>query len=381
MPRTGTLVVLRLTLSSLLAFGAGALRVAHANVSRPASPFKLNLCLTYRCQYRCKTCNIWQRQPVDEMTTDELLTFVRKNRQVSWLDLTGGEIFLRPDIEEILLAITTSWKRLLLLHFPTNGFLTDRIVRAVSRLTGKGTARVIVTVSLDGDERLNDDIRGIRGGYQRQLETFRALRAIPGSRVVLGMTLSRYNAGHFEETFHACQRDCPGLTIDDFHLNVAQLSDHYYGNQNTSAPIVPQPGEARAELSLYRSMRGVPRSLAAWLEDEYPEATRFVSGNGPDAVALPFTAVQLLHRSVGDGVSVYHVLPARWQSAGIRNGPREQSGGAPKPGGFSERSGTATAHNAGRLVRPIRPSSEIWADAVSYPNRSVAHGHSQRFLK
>ena len=232
-------------------------------------PLKLNLCLTYWCQYRCKTCNIWQRRPADEMTTDELLTFIRKTRHVSWLDLTGGEIFLRPDIEEILLAIVTSWKRLVLLHFPTNGFLTDRIVQAVSRITGKGTARVIVTVSLDGDEQLNDDIRGIRGGYRRQLETFRALRDIPGVKVVLGMTLSSYNVGRFEETFRACQRDCPGLTIDDFHLNIAQLSDHYYGNEDSNAPIVPQRNEAMAELRLYRSMRGAPRSLAAWLENEY----------------------------------------------------------------------------------------------------------------
>jgi radical SAM protein with 4Fe4S-binding SPASM domain len=255
--------------SNLIALGAAALGVARANVSIPARPLKLNFCLTYWCQYKCKTCNIWQRRPTDELTTEEILTFIRKNGQVSWLDLTGGEIFLRSDIEEILLATVTSWKRLLLLHFPTNGFLTDRIVQAVSRITGKGTARVIVTVSLDGDEQLNDDIRGIRGGYRRQLETFRALREIPGIKVVLGMTLSSYNVGRFEETFRACQRDCPGLTIEDFHLNVAQLSDHYYGNQETDEPIVPRQNEARTELHLYRSMRGAPQSVAAWLEDEY----------------------------------------------------------------------------------------------------------------
>ena len=39
---------------------------------RPPAPLKLNLCLTYWCQYRCKTCNIWQRKPTDELTTDEV---------------------------------------------------------------------------------------------------------------------------------------------------------------------------------------------------------------------------------------------------------------------------------------------------------------------
>jgi hypothetical protein len=32
-----------------------------ATAHRPFAPLKLNLCLTYWCQYRCKTCNIWKR--------------------------------------------------------------------------------------------------------------------------------------------------------------------------------------------------------------------------------------------------------------------------------------------------------------------------------
>ena len=70
------------------------------------------------------------------------------------------------------------WKRLALLHFPTNGFLTDTIVSIAERLVRHTTSRIIVTVSLDGDEALNDEIRGIKGGYRRQVETFRRLRGV-----------------------------------------------------------------------------------------------------------------------------------------------------------------------------------------------------------
>jgi hypothetical protein len=31
-------------------------------------------------------------------------------------------------------AVTTGWKRLAILHFPTNGLLTDRVVHAAERL-------------------------------------------------------------------------------------------------------------------------------------------------------------------------------------------------------------------------------------------------------
>lgn len=245
-----------------------ARQIARANIRRLSVPLKVTFALTYWCQYRCKTCNIWQRKPENELTTDEVLEFVRRNTRVSWLDITGGEIFLRNDIGELLEAVVVSWKHLLILHFPTNGFLTDRIVRVSERLAARGGPQVIVTVSIDGDQRVNDEIRGIRGGYRQQIETFNALRKVPGIRPVFGMTLSAYNIGRFEETLRACQHDCPGLTMADFHLNVAQLSDHYYGNAGL-ATIVPPKDAAVRELRVYRNIRGMPRTLSEWVEGEY----------------------------------------------------------------------------------------------------------------
>jgi radical SAM protein with 4Fe4S-binding SPASM domain len=239
-----------------------------ATAVRPTTPLKLNFCLTYWCQYRCKTCNIWQRQPSDELTTDEVLTFIRENPHITWADLTGGEIFLRPDIDDVLEAVVAGWRRLALLHFPTNGFLTDRIVASVQRIAGRGPARTIVTVSLDGDEQLNDEVRGIKGGFKRQIETFKALRRIPGVVTVFGVTLSSYNIGRFAQTFAACARECPGLTIDDMHLNVAQVSGHYYDNDG-QADIRPDPAVVRLEVEQYQSLKGRPRSAQQMLENAY----------------------------------------------------------------------------------------------------------------
>jgi MoaA/NifB/PqqE/SkfB family radical SAM enzyme len=245
-----------------------ARQVARANVRRLSTPLKLNFALTYWCQYRCKTCNIWKRQPQNELTTDEVLRFVAKNTGVSWLDITGGEVFLRKDIGEVLQAIVVSWRNLALLHFPTNGFLTDQIVSVCERLAARGGPQIIITVSIDGDQRLNDDVRGIQGGYRRQIETFNALRRIPGIRPVFGMTLSKYNLGKFEETFRSCERDCPGLDITDFHLNVAQVSSHYYGNSEMG-DVVPDRDGAVRELRLYRAMRSVARTLPDLIETVY----------------------------------------------------------------------------------------------------------------
>ncbi len=256
-------------------FGDKVRRAAHLGVAllettarRPPAPLKLNFCLTYWCQYRCKTCNIWQRKPTDELTTDEVLAIIRENPHVTWLDLTGGEIFLRPDIDDIFEAVVTGWQRLAILHFPTNGFLTDRIVAGAERIAGRGPAKTVVTVSLDGDEQTNDEIRGIKGGFRQQIATFNALRKIKGIETVFGMTLSRYNIGRFADTFAACARECPGLTLDDMHLNVAQVSGHYYDNEKEPG-VTADPSQVRRELRQYRALKGRPRTAAQMLETTY----------------------------------------------------------------------------------------------------------------
>jgi len=249
-----------------------ARRLLRANVGRLPYPLKLNWSLTYWCQYQCKTCNIWRRRPTDELTTDEILTFIRANPAVSWLDVTGGEIFLRRDITEIFDAIVGTWADLFILHFPTNGFQTRQIVDAAERLARSRVPHVIVTVSVDGNEALNDEVRGIKGGFRRQVETFNALRAIDRIRPVIGMTLSRFNAGRAEETFDALRAECPGLEVGDFHVNFAQVSEHYYGNASDS--IAAPRDVAIRDLQWYRSRRARDFSTAGWVEG------RFLDGLG-----------------------------------------------------------------------------------------------------
>jgi radical SAM protein with 4Fe4S-binding SPASM domain len=247
-------------------------RVLKAHAGRLSHPLKINLCLTYWCQYRCQTCNIWKRKPEDELTTDELLRFAASNTFTEWLDVTGGEIFLRPDVETVLDAILGSWKRLALLHFPTNGFLTDKIVPVAERLARRHTTPLIITVSLDGDEALNDQIRGIKGGYQRQVETFRRLRSA-GLHVVLGMTVSRFNATRVRDVFDAVRKDVGDLRPAEFHLNVAQSSTHYYGTDDTAA-FGASREEIVGALDAYRELRGTPWRPADLLEARYLQLLR-----------------------------------------------------------------------------------------------------------
>lgn len=207
-----------------------AKRIVDANLRRPDFPFKLTFAITYWCNYKCKTCNIWLKKPKDELSAAEIDTFFQRSNRFSWVDLTGGEVSLRKDFPAICESLVRHNRNLLLLHFATNGYLTDRILEQVKEILKTRPPRLMITVSMDGDEALNDEIRGVDGGYQRQMETFRRLRAIKGVQVVLGMTLSKLNADKYPQTLAAAQREVPGLHPQELHMNIVHESDHYFDN-------------------------------------------------------------------------------------------------------------------------------------------------------
>jgi radical SAM protein with 4Fe4S-binding SPASM domain len=256
-----------------------ARRAAEANVRRLDFPFKLTFCLTFWCNYRCQTCNIWKMKPRDELRLDEIQRFFQRSPGFLWVDLTGGEVTLRKDFPEICEAVIDNCPDLLLLHFPTNGYLTDKVVDAVRAVTTRrsrrrGPEKLIVTVSTDGDEAMNDAIRGIEGGWRRQLETFRALRAMPGVDVVLGMTLSAANVDHFPDAFAAARREVPDLRADEFHVNIVHESPHYLGNTDLGLRRGVDREKLASAIEQYAQVRGRSASPVGYLERAYLSRVR-----------------------------------------------------------------------------------------------------------
>ena len=242
-----------------------------ANLGRLAQPFKLTFCITFWCNYRCQTCNIWKMQPRDELRLDEIRRFFQKSPHFLWVDLTGGEVTLRKDFVDVCRAVIDECPDLLLLHFPTNGYLTDKVVAAAEAVvTGRRRPeKLIVTVSTDGDEETNDEIRGVEGGYRRQIETFRRLRALPGVDVVLGMTLSGANVDHFPAAFAAAKAHVPDLRPEEFHVNIVHESPHYLGNTDLGLRRGVEREKLARAVEQYQHFRGIPRGPVGYLERTY----------------------------------------------------------------------------------------------------------------
>ena len=246
----------RIDTMSLMPLARLACRIAASNLGDLTFPYRMTFAVTNRCQARCSMCNIWQKPTDNELSLAEIDALFCKAGRFSWVNLTGGELFQRADIEQILLTIIRRCRQLYLLNFPTNGIQTGEIVTAVDTILKQTPLpRLIVSVSMDGPPDLHDSIRGMPGCWNQALQTYRSLKRLGSERfsVYLGYTIQAANSGRFYDTIAACRNVCPGVTIDDFHVNLAHHSGHYYDNTDNDA--LAEPVHAESELVEIASQR------------------------------------------------------------------------------------------------------------------------------
>ena len=199
---------------------------------------KVNFSVTYKCNQRCQTCNIWniyEKNPESEereCSLEEFRAFFEKNRNLIWASFTGGEPFLRKDISDIL-CLANSIKGLKIISITTNGTLPRKTENDIQKVLGSPRGfSFFISISLNGPEIIHDDLSGIKGSYQKALETFRRLSRIECSdnRLKVGFeyTLSRFNAGRFEDTLKNLAEEGITIGLDRFTFAVAQQSPYYY---------------------------------------------------------------------------------------------------------------------------------------------------------
>lgn len=141
------------------------------------------LLVTYRCDLRCRVCQLPQRaaarrrageRELDEAMLKGVLTDMRAIGTAG-VGVTGGEPMLRPDLESLLAHGTGLG---LHMHLNSDGF---RVADAATDLVRTGVRSA--NVSLDGaTAEAHDRARGRPGAFETALGALRALRRARGAR-------------------------------------------------------------------------------------------------------------------------------------------------------------------------------------------------------
>jgi len=150
-----------------------------------------SIIVTYRCNARCHMCGTWRHQSRRE---DEIgLPVYEKLPSMDTVNVTGGEPFLREDIEEIVAVLRKKAGRLVI---SSNGFFTDRIIDLFKKRRDIG-----IRISLEGLPRANDELRGVRDGFDRGIRTLIELRHVGVTDIGFGITVSDRNAKDMIELY------------------------------------------------------------------------------------------------------------------------------------------------------------------------------------
>jgi len=200
-------------------------RVAGHMMSRKDIAY-LILFVTDKCNAKCKMCfshdgmaeNESQRDILSLEDIERLLTH-KKLKNLAQFTISGGEPFLRPDIEDILnlYAPLFPYSRLTL---PTNGLLVDRISEIMLRFVPNNPKlEISVPLTILGTGEDHEKITGVKGHFNTLNETIQALqplRAYPhfklGGVTVLS-SLNQHRMGEITDFFRQ-KKSC----FDDFNM-------------------------------------------------------------------------------------------------------------------------------------------------------------------
>lgn len=143
-----------------------------------------SIIITYRCNAKCNMCDCFKdpSKPEQELTLD----IIRKLPEMAFTNITGGEPFLRKDINEIVRELYKKTDRIVI---STNGYFTERILALCDEFPQIG-----IRISIEGLQEANDEIRGIPDGFNRGYDTLKTLVERGHKDVGFGCTVQEMNS-------------------------------------------------------------------------------------------------------------------------------------------------------------------------------------------
>ncbi len=243
----------------------------------PIHPFSVVVSVSYRCNSRCRTCDVW-RKPNDDMTMEEWdQVFASLGKSVEYLTFTGGEPFLRKDLDDLVIS---GWKhtRPTYITIPTNGLLTKRILEATDRICRECRGTDIgINLSLDGVAAEHDDIRGVPGNWERAMATWQGLKALQKKHDNLVLTvhtvISRFNIHRFREIYEGLQFLEPDSYITEVAEERVELDTVGWGITPLPEDYAPV-ADFLSEEARKRPARGFARITQSFRAQYYQIAKR-----------------------------------------------------------------------------------------------------------
>lgn len=139
------------------------------------------------------------------------------------VNITGGEPFVREDIEEIVKILLTKTDRIV---FSTSGYFSDKIIALAKKYPQIG-----YRISIEGLSCKNDELRGRAGGFDKGLRTLLELRRLGIKDIGFGITVSNNNSADMLDLYELNRNLKMQFATASFHNS---FYFHKYDNKVTN---------------------------------------------------------------------------------------------------------------------------------------------------
>ena len=212
-----------------------------------AAPRDVEISITGRCNLRCQYCFYADEMAaLHDLPTERWLAFFAElgGLAVQRVTLTGGEVFTRPDLFELIDGLITERMRYSLL---TNGTLiTEETLAAFG--VGKRRLRLdSIQVSIDGASAAVHDASRPPRSFDRALRGLRLLKE-HGFPVSVRVTINRHNVDDLSNIARLLLEE---VGLSGFSTNEAELmgTAHCHGDS-----ILLTPGERRRAMATLETL-------------------------------------------------------------------------------------------------------------------------------
>lgn len=183
-------------------------------------PKDITMAVTYKCNARCQMCDIWQNKNNHELSLNIIDNL---NKEIKYINLTGGEPFLNFQLVEIVKKIKQTCPKANII-ISSNGLMSEVIKKTMSEIL-KIDSKIGVRISIDGIRETHNKIRGIEI-YDKAIESIKYLKQIGVKNLGLAMTVSDTNAGEIKKVYNLAE----DLDIQ-FSVSLVQNSQIYFNKQ------------------------------------------------------------------------------------------------------------------------------------------------------
>jgi len=221
--------------------------------AKPFLPRAACICVTYRCNLRCRMCGIWQQNSEatgEEMSLAEIERMLADPlfKKLEYVNINGGEPNLRTDLAQIGELIVQKIPRLKALSINTNGMPPDKVVanaKSIAAACRDRNVRFSVSVSMHDIGAEYDRIAGIEGVYEKVNGTITALQEIKaqyGFYLSVNCVITRLNVDRLQTIFDWSQEvKVPtnfvlGEIRERFH-NLEMEDDTLIGKEHTEVLV------------------------------------------------------------------------------------------------------------------------------------------------